>query len=137
MRRVERAVHGDLEALLESIGYREVRAPHIRVFAHVPRGEGMRMSVLADRMQVTPGAASQLVGHLERLGLVRRQREAGDRRHVRVTPTPAAEAGYEASRARLAELEEEWAGLVGARRWRTFRTVLEELATWADGLEAP
>ena len=132
MRRIGRAVHADLEGLLAAIGYREVRAPHITVFAHVPRWEGMRMSELADRMQLTPGAVSQLVAHLENLGLAERVRDDADGRGVIVRPTRAANRGYEASRRRLAELEEEWRALVGPRRWATFRSVLEQVADWED-----
>ena len=65
---------------------------------------------------------------LERLGLVTRTRELGDGRAVRVLPTEAAEAGYEAGRRLLAEREEEWEALVGPRRWATFRAVLSQIA---------
>jgi DNA-binding MarR family transcriptional regulator len=127
MRRVLRAVHRDLEAVLARIGYPEVRVPHINVFAHVPRGEGMRMSVLAEQMQLTPGAVTQLVAHLERLGLVRRVRDPSDGRGVIVAPTEAAERGYNEARGRLAKLEEEWERIVGPRRWKTFKAVLWEV----------
>jgi DNA-binding MarR family transcriptional regulator len=128
MRRVIRAVHRDLEDRLAEAGYPEVRAPHINVFAVVPRGEGMRMGDVAAWLQLTPGAVSQLVAHLERLGLVRRVRDPEDGRGVIVVPTRAANEGYETSRRRIGELEDRWVGLVGPRRWRTFRTVLEEIA---------
>jgi DNA-binding MarR family transcriptional regulator len=92
----------------------------------------MRMGELADRMQLTPGAVSQLVAHLERLGLAERVPDPSDGRGVIVRPTRAANAGYEASRRRLAELEQEWRSLVGPRRWQTFRSVLDELAQWQE-----
>jgi DNA-binding MarR family transcriptional regulator len=124
MRRVLRAVHRNLEDVLAREGYPEVRVPHINVLAHVPRGEGLRMNVLAEQMQLTPGAVTQLVAHLERLGLVRRVPDRQDGRGVIVIPTAAAERGYEAARARLGELESEWERLVGPRRWGTFQDVL-------------
>jgi DNA-binding MarR family transcriptional regulator len=127
MRRVLRAVHGNLEAVLAGVGYPEVRVPHINVFAHVSRGEGMRMSVLAEQMQLTPGAVTQLVAHLEGLGLVERIRDPEDGRGVIVVPTAAAERGYNAARRQLTDLEETWEREVGPRRWGTFVTVLWEI----------
>lgn len=127
MRRVLRAVHRDLEGVMKRTGYPEVRVPHINVFAHLGRGEGMRMSDLAEQMQLTPGAATQLVAHLVRLGLVERLPDPRDGRGVIVRPTPAANEGFEAARARLAELESEWERRVGPRRWRTFTRVIWEM----------
>jgi DNA-binding MarR family transcriptional regulator len=128
MRRIERAVHRDLEKVMAENGYPEVRAPHLAVFAHVPRGEGIRMRVLAERMQLTKGAVTQLVAHLEGLGLLERVPAPKDGRGVIVRPTRAAERGYEVGRGRIAELERSWAEQVGPRRWATFTAVLDEIA---------
>jgi DNA-binding MarR family transcriptional regulator len=132
IRRIERAVHRDLEGLMADIGYAEVRAPHLAVFAIVPRGDGIRMSELAERMQLTRGAVTQLVSHLEEHGLLKRISDPRDGRGVIVKPTRAAHLGYEAGRRRIAELEDQWAEHVGARRWAIFKSVLEELAQWAE-----
>jgi DNA-binding MarR family transcriptional regulator len=113
---------------MERTGYPEVRVPHINVFAHLGRGEGMRMSDLAEQMQLTPGAATQLITHLEGLGLVERLPDPRDGRGVIVRPTPAANEGFEAARARLGELEAECERRVGPRRWRTFTQVISEMA---------
>ena len=133
MRQIESLVHRDLESLMTEVGYPEVRVPHLRVFAFVPRGEGVRMSDLADRMQLTRGAITQLVGYLESHGLLERIPDPEDGRGVIVRPTAAAQEGYEAGRHRIAELEDEWAEHFGPRRWATFRSVLEELAVRAGG----
>jgi DNA-binding MarR family transcriptional regulator len=128
MRRVERAVHRELEDLMSRTGYSDVRVPHLNVFAHVPRGTGIRMSELAERMQLTKGAVTQLVGYLEAHGYLERVSDPADGRAVLVRPTEAANRGYELGRARLAELEASWEERVGEDRWRTFKTVLEEVA---------
>ena len=134
MRRIIGVTHRDLLRVVSEAGYPDVRLQHLNVFALVPRDEGMRMNVLARELGITAGAATQLVDQLERLGLVRRIPDRDDTRATRVVPTPRAEAGYEASRRRLDELEKSWENLVGIRRWRTFRSVLFELAencaTW-------
>lgn len=132
MRRLDRAVHRELETLLAAEGFPEVRVPHLAALAHIPRGDGIRMTELAERMQVTKGAATQLVTHLERHGYLQRIRHPSDGRGVIVRPTTAAERGYELARTRLADLETAWRRRVGTRRWDTFRTVLDEIADWQD-----
>jgi DNA-binding MarR family transcriptional regulator len=128
MRRIERAVHRELEDLMAQTGYSTVRVPHLNVFAHVPRGTGIRMSELAERVQLTKGAVTQLVSYLEAHGLVERVSDPADGRAVLVRPTEAANRGYELGRARLAEIEAGWKEQVGEDRWRTFKAVLEEVA---------
>jgi DNA-binding MarR family transcriptional regulator len=137
MRRIERAVHRDLEGLMTEIGYPEVRAPHLAVFAIVPRGEGMRMSQLAERMQLTRGAVTQLVSYLEGHGLLKRVPDPDDGRGIIVKPTRAAHRGYEEGRRRIAELEDEWARRIGPKKWAMFKSVLNELANWADSEDQP
>jgi DNA-binding MarR family transcriptional regulator len=140
MRRIERAVHRELEDLMAQTGYPAVRVPHLNVFAHVPRGTGIRMGELAERMQLTKGAATQLVSYLEAHGFLERVPDPTDGRAVLVRPTGAANRGYELGRARLAELEASWEEQVGEERWWTFKTVLEEVARLQEarigGLEA-
>ena len=128
MRRIQRAVHRRMVGEVAAAGYPDVRVPHLNVFAHVPRDEGMRMSVLAGWLQLTPGAVSQVVAQLEQMGLMERSPDPGDGRAVIVRPTPEAEAGYEAGRRFIAGLEDEWRTLVGPRRWATFRAVLAEIS---------
>jgi len=127
MRRLQRAVHSGMLVKLAGLGYPDVRVQHLNVFAMVPRDEGMRMAELADRLQLTPGAVTQLVDQLERQRLVERGRDPSDGRAVRVRPTGRAERGYEEGRKHLAALEAEWSDLVGPRRWATFKQVLFEV----------
>jgi DNA-binding MarR family transcriptional regulator len=132
MRRLDRAVHRELERLMADEGYGGVHVPHLAALAHIPRGPGIRMTQLAELMQVTKGAATQIVTHLERLGYVERVRHSSDGRGVVVRPTATAERGYELARRRLADLEEAWRRRVGTERWQTFRAVLDEIADWQE-----
>jgi DNA-binding MarR family transcriptional regulator len=132
MRRIDRAVHRELEALMAEEGFPEVRVAQLAALAHIPRGDGIRMTELAELMQVTKGAATQIVAHLERHGYVERIRDPLDGRGVIVRPTPAAERGYEVARARLADVESAWQRRVGNVRWATFRAVLDEIAAWQE-----
>jgi DNA-binding MarR family transcriptional regulator len=129
MSAIQRTVHRRMLDVLEAAGYRDLRVPHLNVFSHVPRDEGLRMGELAARLELTPGAVTQLVEQLEALGLVTRVRDADDGRAVVVVPTARAEAGYESARAFIASLEVEWADVVGTKRFATFRSVLAEIAT--------
>src|SRR5438046_248677 len=104
MRVLQRAAHAEVMERLVAAGYPGVRVPHINLLAYVPRGEGTRMGVLAERLELTNGAVTQLVAHLESLGLVRRFRDPHDGRVVLVEPTAAAERGYEVARAALAAI---------------------------------
>jgi DNA-binding MarR family transcriptional regulator len=137
MRRIIRSVETAMVDVVAAQGYQGVRPQHLRLFAHVPRDEGIRMSALADQMQLTAGAVTQLVDQLQRMGLVERVADASDRRATRVRPTPAAEAGYEAGRRFIAEREAAWSRLVGPRRWATFRDVLEQIAAHEDASATP
>src|ERR671933_2128969 len=82
MRRIDRAVHRELEALMAEQGFREVRVAHLAALAHIPRGDGIRMSELAELMQVTRGAATQIVSQLERYGYLARVRHPSHGRVV-------------------------------------------------------
>ena len=129
MRQLQHAAHREVEERLARAGYPEVRTPHINLLAYVPRGEGVRMSVLAARMELTRGAITQLVAHLEGLGLVERIADPDDGRGVIVRPTAAADRGYEVARRALAEIEARWEAEVGNRTWATVSEALERLAT--------
>ena len=133
MRAMLAAANRDILAAVSEAGYPEVTIQHLNVFAFVPRDEGMRMSDLAERLQVTPGAVTQLVQQLETMGLVERSPDPTDGRAVIVRPTPEAEAGYEAGRRRIAELEQRWKDLAGPRRWATFVAVVGEIAQAETG----
>jgi DNA-binding MarR family transcriptional regulator len=128
MRRIVRSVETAMVDVVAAEGYRGVRPQHLRVFAQVPRDEGIRMSALADLLQITAGAATQLVDQLQRMRLVERSSDPADGRATRVRPTIKAEAGYEAGRRLIARREAEWSDLVGPRRWATFCAVLDQIA---------
>jgi DNA-binding MarR family transcriptional regulator len=129
MRQLQHAAHREVEERLARAGYPDVRTPHINLLAYVPRGEGVRMSVLAARMELTRGAITQLVAHLEGLGLVERIADPDDGRGVIVRPTLAADRGYEVARRALAEIEARWEAEVGSRTWTLITDALERLAT--------
>jgi DNA-binding MarR family transcriptional regulator len=132
MRRLDRAVHEEVTAMLAEIGYPEVRIAHLLLFIHTPEEEGIRMSQLAERMQLTPGAVTQLVTHLERHGLMERFRDPTDGRAVIVRPTARTRTGYAAAWGRVGELLAGWEALAGPDRWDTFQRTLGDLVDWQE-----
>lgn len=118
--------------MLAELGYPEIRVPHLRILLYTREDTGTRMSQLAERLQLTAGAVTQLVTHLEQHGLVERVRDPVDGRAVLVRPTARTRPGYAASRARVAELIAGMEEAVGTERWAVFREVLNEVVTWQE-----
>lgn len=103
-----------------------LRQSHHRVLATVPR-EGITVTELGDRLQMTKQSAGQFVSYLVDLGYLQTSGDAGDKRLRRITRTASGDAMVERAAERLAELEAEWADAVGRHRYRTMRSVLEEI----------
>jgi DNA-binding MarR family transcriptional regulator len=101
-------------------GHPEVRPPHGAVFPFLD-DDGTRVSVLAERAQVTKQSMAELVAHLERHGYVERVPDPGDRRAKLVRATGRGEEVYAIAREFVAELEAEWTERLGARKMRELR----------------
>jgi DNA-binding MarR family transcriptional regulator len=107
-------------------GHPDVRAPHGNVFQFLDAG-GTRVSVLAQRAQMTKQSMAELVIHLERHGYVERVPDPGDRRAKLVRATPRGEEIYAIAREFVAETEREWSERLGEQKMRRLRALLEEL----------
>jgi DNA-binding MarR family transcriptional regulator len=107
-------------------GHPEVRPPHGNVFPFLD-DEGTRVSVLAERAQITKQSMAELVEHLERHGYVERVPDPSDRRAKLVRATARGEEVYAIAREFVAELEARWTRQLGARKMRQLRELLEEL----------
>jgi DNA-binding MarR family transcriptional regulator len=113
------------ERLAES-GHPEVRTPHGNVFQFLD-AEGTRVSVLAQRGQMTKQSMAELVAHLERHGYVERVPDPSDRRAKLVRATPRGAEVYAIARNVVAEIEAEWTERLGQAKMRRLRELLEEL----------
>jgi DNA-binding MarR family transcriptional regulator len=107
-------------------GHPEVRAPHGNVLQYLDAA-GTRVSVLAERAQVTKQSMAELVAHLERHGYVERVPDPADRRAKLVRPTPRGGEIYEIAREFIIDMEAEWTAKLGDRKMRTLRELLKEL----------
>lgn len=131
MRRIERTVTKAVFDRLGPAGYASIRPPHVNLLDQV--GNGARVSELADRLQMTPSAVSQLADHLERHGLISRVRDSRDRRAVMIIPTAATERGYQEGRKTVDEIERAWEERLGSVRFAELRSMLRELAEYQEG----
>jgi DNA-binding MarR family transcriptional regulator len=111
-------------------GHPEIRTPHGNVFAYLD-DSGTRVSVLADRAQITKQSMAELVAHLERHGYVERATDQDDGRAKLVRATKKGNELYAIAREFVAEVEEEWTRLLGKEKIRQLKQLLRELN---DGL---
>jgi DNA-binding MarR family transcriptional regulator len=107
-------------------GHPDVRAPHGNVFQFLD-DDGTRVSVLAQRAQITKQSMAELVLHLERHGYVERVPDPSDRRAKLVRATPRGQEIYAIAREVVADIEREWTERLGAAKMRTLRELLVEL----------
>ncbi|WP_158702934.1 MarR family winged helix-turn-helix transcriptional regulator [Allosphingosinicella vermicomposti] len=70
--------------MLRSAGHARLSAAHAMILPHIDV-EGTRLTDIASRAGVTKQSASEMVQDLERIGYVRRERDALDKRAVKVT----------------------------------------------------
>jgi DNA-binding MarR family transcriptional regulator len=111
-------------------GHPEVRTPHANVFPYLDDG-GTRVSVLAERAQITKQSMAELVAHLEHHGYVERVPDPEDRRAKLVRSTSKGEKLYAIAREFVAEVDEEWTRMLGKGKMRELKKLLGELN---DGL---
>jgi DNA-binding MarR family transcriptional regulator len=118
----------ELHEQLAVAGYADIRPTHTIVFALVGP-DGMRMSELAARAQLTKQLVNHLVTAMEECGYVERVPDPTDGRGklVRLTARgqQASQKGWEI----IQGLEIEWSHRVGERQMHELRTLLEHLVS--------
>lgn len=120
------AVRARMLDRLRENGFDDFEAAHFTVFRY-PSPDGVRPSELAGRLGISKQALNYLLRELERLGYIERRRDPEDLRGKRVFVTPRGDAAIRVIRAAVAEIEEEWAGQLGARRFTQLRSTLVDL----------
>ena len=101
---------------LSEQGHPHIRPAHGNVFQWLD-DEGTRVSVLADRAQMTKQSMGELVAHLEAHGYVERVPDPFDGRAKLVRVTEAGRDVYPLARAAIAEVEARWAERLGRARF--------------------
>jgi DNA-binding MarR family transcriptional regulator len=111
-------------------GYADLRAPHLQVFGNLGV-EGIRLTDLAAKAQLSLAATSELVSQLQELGYLERRPDASDRRAKLIFPTHRGLRALEDAGDRVAEIEQHWAQIAGKKRFeaacRTMQDLLDAL----------
>ena len=107
-------------------GFGDVGAAHLGVLQH-PTPDGVRPGELAARSQMSKQAANRLIRHLERHGYIGLEPDPDDQRARIIRLTDRGWDLIAAIQSIVAEVEEEWSGRLGERRFRTLRTTLADL----------
>jgi DNA-binding MarR family transcriptional regulator len=115
-----------LHVRLAERGHPDVRPPHGNVFQYLDDA-GTRVSVLAQRAQITKQSMAELVAHLERHGYVERVPDPTDRRAKLVRSTPRGREVFAIAREFVRDLEAEWTERLGDEKMRRLRELLREL----------
>lgn len=99
--------------------------------------DGTRPTVLARRAGMTPQAMSELVGHLERRGYVRRIPDPDDRRGRVVVYAERGVHAAETGEAFFADLETRWRAVIGLDRLQEITAALMAVIEGAAELPEP
>jgi DNA-binding MarR family transcriptional regulator len=115
-----------IHARLAEQGHPQVRTAHGNVFQFLD-DDGTRVSVLAERAQMTKQSMGELVAHLEAHGYVERVPDPADGRAKLVRATQSGRDVYPLARAAIAEVEARWADRIGSARLTELRQLLEAM----------
>jgi DNA-binding MarR family transcriptional regulator len=121
-----RVFQSELYARLIEAGIEGARVPHTHVTAYI-KAEGSRLTELAAQARMTRPAMAELVDDLQRLGIVERQPDPTDRRAKLICLT---DRGWQAMRTGheiIAELEAEYAKLIGHERFEAMCEAMQAL----------
>jgi DNA-binding MarR family transcriptional regulator len=121
-----RTMSDHLHRRLVERGHAAVRPSHGNVFQFLD-DDGTRVSVLAERAQMTKQSMAELVAHLERHGYVERIPDPRDRRAKLVRATARGRAVFAVAREVTAEVTARCSKRLGEDRMRQLRELLEEL----------
>ncbi len=128
--RLLREFREELFAPAADAGFGDIRPAHLRVFGNVGI-DGVRLTELAARSQLSLAASSELTSELVALGYLERRADPADRRARLIFPTLLGRRALDAAGNRVAEIEHRWAGLVGRtpldRSLHTLQTLLDAL----------
>lgn len=121
----------DLFDRLIAAGLEGARVPHTHVTAYI-KAEGSRLTELAAQARMTLPAMSELVDDLQRIGIVERRPDPSDGRAKLICLTDAGWDAMRTARQAIAQIEAEYADLVGADRFEDAAQTLDELLRRLD-----
>lgn len=111
---------------LIAAGLEDARVPHTHVTAYI-KAEGSRLTELAAQARMTLPAMSELVDDLQRIGIVERRPDPSDGRAKLICLTDAGWEAMNTGRRVIAQIESEYAQLVGAKQFEDAAQTLNDL----------
>jgi DNA-binding MarR family transcriptional regulator len=126
----------DFREELERTEFGEIRPTHGCIFRFV-RGEGMRLTVLANLAGMTKQSVGEIVDDLVERGYVKRIPDPEDKRAKLICLTERGEKAQATGLALFARVEEQWKERYGAARIGKLRELLEEIAANEAPAAAP
>jgi DNA-binding MarR family transcriptional regulator len=116
----------ELYARLLDAGIEGARVPHTHVTAYI-KAEGSRLTDLATQARMTRPAMAELVDDLQRLGIVERRPDPSDGRAKLICLTGQGWAAMRTGHQIIAELEADYAQLIGNQRFETMCQAMQAL----------
>lgn len=130
--RLLREFRAELSAPAAEHGYADLRQPHLHIFGNVGIN-GIRLTDLATRAQLSLATTSELVSELQQLGYLERRPDPHDRRAKLIFPTRRGRQALDDAGDRVAEIEQDWRELLGGGRFDAMCRAMQDLL---DGLTA-
>ena len=128
--RLLREFRDDIAAPRAEAGYGDIREPHFQIFGNIRMG-GIRLTELAERSQLSLAATSELVNDLADLGYLTRRPDPADGRAKLIDLTKRGRDLMGLAGERVADIEQRWSAVVGARNFnqmcRSMQRLLDEL----------
>lgn len=121
------AMFSDFRGELEQSEFRDIRPTHGCVFRFV-EGEGLRLTDIAERANMTKQSVGEIVDDLAARGYVKRIPDPNDRRAKLICLTERGEEAQAFGRGLFGKVEKRWAERYGRERIAQLRELLEEIA---------
>lgn len=133
--RLLREFRVELFAPADEHGYTDIREPHLHIFGNVGV-DGVRLTELATRAQLSLGTTSELVSDLQQLGYLERRPDPADGRAKLIFPTARGRQALSDAGDRVAEIEQHWRTTLGGKHFDdmcgAMQRLLDELSQSGD-----
>ena len=113
-------------------GYPDLREPHLHIFGNLGV-DGIRLTDLAARAQLSLATTSELVTDLQELGYLERRADGTDKRAKLIFPTSRGRQALDDAGDRVAQIEQHWSQIVGPERFADTCRTLQDLLDALNG----
>src|SRR5215203_3465066 len=117
---------GEFRRELDQSRFKDIRPTHGCVFRYV-RGQGLRLTEIAERANMTKQSIGEIVDDLAARGYVKRIPDPNERRAKLICLTEQGEEAQDFGLGLFAKVEKRWAERYGVERIAQLRELLEEI----------